>query len=160
MNSENKRQYILAAVLLAVIVYYLWDSGYLGGKTGTAVQSETAAIAATVTAPVAPAVSIPDMSRIEKLLKSGWPEDWSQDPFYYVSADLQEGDGLLFDKATKASTLDLTGISCISNSCTAVINSNILREGDVISGYRLDKIAFRYVILSKGDQSIRLILTQ
>lgn len=159
MNGENKRQYILAAILLAVIAYYLWDAGYLGGKTETAVQSETAAITATVTAP-APAVSIPDMSRIEKLLKSNWPEDWSKDPFYYVSADLQEGDGLLFDKATKASTLDLTGISCVSNSCTAVINSNILREGDVISGYRLDKIAFRYVILSKGDQSIRLILTQ
>ncbi|NOZ09150.1 MAG: general secretion pathway protein GspB [FCB group bacterium] len=159
MNSDTKRQYILAAILLTVIAYYLWDAGYFGGKTEQGIQP-IPAVTTTATAAAAPAVSIPDMSRIEKLLKSNWPEDWEKDPFYYVTADLQEGDGLLFDKATKASTLDLTGISCISNSCSAVINSNILREGDVISGYRLDKIAFQYVILSKGDQSIRLILTQ
>ncbi len=158
MNGDNKRQYVFAAILLLVIFYYFWDAGYFSKNSETQVQA--ASMAASPATHTPPTITIRDMSRINGLLKNDWPEDYAKDPFYYVTADLQGGDGLLFDKASKASSLDLTGISCISNSCTAVINSNILREGDVISGYKLDKIAFRYVILNKGDQSIRLILTQ
>jgi len=68
----------------------------------------------------------------------------------------------LFGKSNSSfrSRLELTGISWQGNSGFAIVSNSVVKEGDLVGGYLVEKIAFNHVVMVKGSQSMRLSLNE
>lgn len=160
----NMRTKIMLGVLVALLLYFLYDSGMFSSKGGSsrpqklAIDNVAAKSGGGATEDVALEIAL--VGGIE------WDGKWKDDPFYYIAPEtLKAGPKKgLVDKLLgsaemgKATNMDLTGISWHGNSGYAIINGNIAKVGDKISGYTVEKIALTYVVLGKGRQTIRLSL--
>jgi hypothetical protein len=154
----------MLGVLVALLLYFLYDSGMFSSKGGPtspkklAVEKVLAESGGEVTEDVVLDIAL--VGGIE------WDGKWKDDPFYYIAPEtLKAGPKKgLVDKLLgsaemgKATNMNLTGISWHGNSGYAIINGNIAKVGDKISGYTVEKIALTYVVLGKGRQTIRLSL--
>lgn len=80
---------------------------------------------------------------------------WPKDPFHQnipaPHIDLAEPEK---ETATQEAPLTLQGILEIENRYRAMINDTILREGDVMAAYRVQKIAASYVLLRHANGHI------
>lgn len=73
---------------------------------------------------------------------------WGRDPFVQARPDLDEED--ILDK------LRLSAISVQGDSRMALINSNLVRVGDIINGMKVNSILTDRVILTSGNRTYQL----
>ncbi|MBC8479715.1 MAG: hypothetical protein H8D46_04565 [FCB group bacterium] len=156
--SSNKRTPILAVFLIIVIGYFLIDSGIIPLGAQPLAEAESASAKAQITAAAITPNIICDYERLNKLNEKHADVKWDKDPFFYLG-NSRGGTNPLFG-GRRNSGMDLTGISCITNTCSAVINSEIVKEGDSISGHTVKKIEMKYVLLDRGGNTIRLMLNE
>ncbi len=163
-KPEINRQTILAVLLVIIVFYYIIDSGmFSDGNVKTPVKN----IAKSLSGNEMPA-DLSDINRIIELasvIEINWENDWDKDPFFYVSQDtMQSGDGFLdgffgnVGEGANIESLTLTGISWRGSSGFAIINGQIAKVDDVVSGYTVEKITLNQVILKQGAKTIRLSL--
>ncbi len=160
MNKLDTRQKVLLVVLGLTIVYFLYDYGFLSfgsDEPGIGmVQPESSASS-----------SNSNKADVEKIkmyvLASGsndirFDGDWNNDPFFYAKNDTMKA--VVKDKEEKVpeTIFELVGISWQGGFGYALIGEDILQENDIISGYIVEKISSDYVILSKGDSTIKLTM--
>lgn len=168
MDKLNKRQIILIGVLLVVATYYVIDSGMLTSARPAQSSSEAPKPVNVAEAEKGDVDDVKKYTRVASLLEFKWEDSWEKDPFFYVSADLLEGgkEERLINRvfgpsdAERASEFRLTGISWVGNSGFALINENVVKEGDTIGGFRVEHVAFTHVILRQGSETIRLTISR
>jgi len=165
LKQFNARSAILLAVLIGLIIYGLFDAGIIGsggvdgdnlfGLTNNESSSSISAMEAAQLRTDAP------------LRALAWNGGWESDPFFYAEAETTDalGGGILgslfgsMDGGDRP-TLDLTGISWVGNVGMALINGDILEEGDRVSGYQITKIAFDHIILRRGTSIVKVTMDE
>jgi len=155
----------MLGVLVALLVYFLYDSGMFSSKGGVPRPRKLNVDDVLTTSNGA---NMTKEAVLDMALVGGieWEGKWKDDPFYYIAPEtLKTGPKKgLVDKLLgsadigEATNMNLTGISWHGNSGYAIINGNIAKVGDKISGYTVEKIALTYVVLGKGRQTIRISL--
>jgi len=164
MNQLTRRQIILIGALVIMLIYYFVDSGIFSSKEVLkAVKPNVSETEATKEVD-----NIDVYTRLSSVAEISWSGDWTNDPFFYATTSTSKNaqdKGLInkiFGSAEEAlsSNFSLTGISWLGNSGFALINESVVKEGDVIGGYTVDRIAFNYVILKQGMKTIRLSLNE
>ncbi|MBI1871087.1 MAG: hypothetical protein HYS07_07845 [Chlamydiae bacterium] len=77
---------------------------------------------------------------------------WGMDPFRNPESPIRE------EKAgsTEARNLSLSGVSWYQDRGAAIINNQIVHEGDRIGDFTVQYILKDHVLLQKGDQTIEL----
>jgi hypothetical protein len=167
MDNDKKRMIILLGILAVVVVYYLWSIGLFSwDKTETLappiIQPSTVPHAAL---PIgAKSDNIEDYSQPVKEFR--FDGAWVRDPFYYFDTDsLRAARG-----AYGLANMRLTGISLrkgfdyslintmMFNETDTLMTTNILKEGDKLGDFTVEKIAFDYIILSQDTEKMRLTL--
>lgn len=161
----NKRQKILFIALAILVVVYLADQGIFSssdpGKGGSDGRREGSISAENLQRTVeADRAGYQSTDRLKEFTYDG---DWETDPFYYLSPEELEAqnNGLvsaLFGSEGDAGSLTLTAISLRGTRGMAIINDEIVTEGDRIGGFVVDQIESNFVILKKGNQPLRINL--
>ena len=161
----NARSAILLVVLLGLMAYGLYDAGIIGSGDGDvenlfglAKSSSTASTSALEAA----------KSRTTAPLRSlKWSGGWESDPFFYAEAETTNalGGGILGSlfgnmDGDDIPSLKLTGISWVGNVGMALINGDILEEGDRVAGYQITKIAFDHIILRRGTSIVKVNMNE
>ncbi len=157
----NARSAILLVVLLALMTYGLFDAGIIGSGNGDVENLFGLTKSGSSEAATAREVS---ESRAGSPLKSlVWTGGWESDPFFYAEAETTNalGGGILGSlfgnmDGDDIPSLDLTGISWVGNVGMALINGDILEEGDRVAGYQITKIAFDHIILRRGTSIVKV----
>jgi len=161
----NFRSGALLVVLFGMIIFALFDAGIIGsgdgdvenlfGLTRSSESSQVSALEATKLRTDAP---------IRSLV---WDGGWESDPFFYAEAETTDalGGGILGSlfgsmDGDERPSLDLTGISWVGNVGMALINGDILEEGDKVSGYQITKIAFDHIILRRGTSIVKVSMDE
>lgn len=166
MNKLNKRQLILIGILVIMLIILFADSDFF--SVGKSIAKE---IKSTIKDDI---IGLTDQSDdvyfayLAPISELNWLGSWENDPFFYVSVDTIGGsskEGIISDifgssQGKDVKGFELSGISWHGNSGYALINESIVKEGDAIGGYKVDKIASNYVILKQGAQAIRLSLNE
>ena len=162
-KSLNTRSVILLVVLICLMLYGLIDSGLLStGDTG--VDKLLGLNKGSGTAPMS-AREASKYRSAAPLQALGWKGGWKSDPFFYAEAETTDalGGGILgslfgaIDGGDRPS-LDLSMISWNGNVGMALVNGDILEEGDRVAGYQITKIAFDHIILRKGTSIVKVNL--
>lgn len=161
----KNRQKLLFLVLAILLVVYLIDQGvFSGGDSGSQSLSDRkssqimeADQRRTVEADRA---SYQAADRMKTFQYDG---EWASDPFYYLTAEEldAQNNGLmssLFGLDGSQPTIELTAISLRGTRGMAIINDEIVTEGDRIAGFVVDQIESNFVILKKGNQPLRINL--
>ncbi len=157
----NARSAILLLVLLALMTYGLFDAGIIGSGNGDVENLFGLTKGGSSETATAREVS---ESRTSKPLRSlAWSGGWESDPFFYAEAETTNalGGGILGSlfgnmDGDDVPSLDLTGISWVGNVGMALINGDILEEGDRVAGYQITKIAFDHIILRRGTSIVKV----
>jgi hypothetical protein len=160
----NARSAILLVILLSLMTYGLFDAGIIGSGDGD-VENLFGLTKSTSEAAISREIT---ESRNAKPLKSlAWNGGWESDPFFYAEAETTNaiGGGILGSLMGKMDgddipSLDLTGISWVGNVGMALINGDILEEGDRVAGYQITKIAFDHIILRKGTSIVKVNMNE
>ncbi|MCB9057302.1 MAG: hypothetical protein H6627_01980 [Calditrichae bacterium] len=76
--------------------------------------------------------------------------NWDRDPFYNSSIRVSK---TVYRNTVKETTFQLKAISFSEGMSVAMINSQVLKVGDTIEGYKVSKIEPKQVILEKDGQS-------
>ncbi len=159
----NVRTIVLMVVLAGMIIYYLFTSGLIsfeGGDSenlfGLSVGSSSSTLSAREASKFRTALPLRAVI---------WKSDWESDPFYYAEAETTDalGGGLIGSifgtlEGGDRPSLKITGISWAGNVGMALINGDILEEGDRVAGYQITKIAFDHVILRRGTSIVKVNL--
>ena len=165
LKQLNARSAILLVILLGLMTYGLFDAGIIGSGGGD-VEKLFGLTNSSSSEPISAREAA--KLRTDAPLKSlMWSGGWESDPFFYAEAETTDalGGGILgslfgnLDGEDRPS-LDLTGISWVGNVGMALINGDILEEGDRVSGYRLTKIAFDHIILRKGTSIVKVSMDE
>jgi len=162
----NARSIILLVILLIVASYGIITSGLIGSGNGDVEKlfglKSSGSSDATSTIK-----NNPEFRSATPLKAVVWQGNWESDPFFYAEAETTNalGGGVLgslFGKldAGDRPSLTLTGISWNGNVGMALINGDILEEGDRIAGYQITKIAFDHVILRRGTSIVKVSLDE
>lgn len=164
---KNKRSIILFIILIIILVFYVKESGIFSNDS---VKNPVLNLTKSISGYDAEEFDDDDIQRIIELasvIDVIWENDWDADPFFYISPEslnTKSKGGLIsgifgtVEEATSAVGLSLTGISWHGNSGYAIINGQIAKEDDVISGYTIEKITINNVILKQDSKTIRLTL--
>jgi len=167
INPKNKRSIILSVILGIILVYYFIDSGTFTNDNTKTLGSD---LTKSISGYDSEEFDDEDIKRIIELasvVEVSWANDWDKDPFFYISPEslsTRSKGGLIsgifgtVEEATSAVGLSLTGISWHGNSGYAIINGQIAKENDVISGYTIEKITIDHVILKQDLRTLRLTL--
>jgi hypothetical protein len=157
ISKSQKRLFILLAIIASYAVYDLATAKPRPAKSvaETAAQAtgaQTEAVSAIVAAIAQPAVQM-------SLLVS----DWRRDPFRkqaekMTAYNLNKVVETLL--VPKLGNLHLTAISKSGNKSYALINDQILTQGEVMNGYKIVDIQATQVILKKNDFSFTLTLPE
>ena len=162
LKQLNARSAILLVVLVSLMLYGLFDAGIIGSGDG-----EGDSFLSNLTKSSSSAtVSARDASKFRTAvpLKAViWDGGWVSDPFFYAQAETTDalGGGILgslfgsLDGGEKPN-LELSGISWNGSIGMAIINGDILEEGDRVAGYQITKIAFDHIILRKGTSIVKV----
>jgi len=157
----NTRTALLLIVLVSLMIYGLFDAGIIGSGNGEVEKLFGLSKSGSSASPSARDAS---KFRTATPLKSlTWNGGWEADPFFYAEAETTNaiGGGLLGSLFSNADggdipSLKLTGISWVGNVGMALINGDILEEGDRVAGYQITKIAFDHIILRKGTSIVKV----
>ncbi len=155
---------ILLVVLIGLMLYGLIDSGLLStGDTGV-----DKLLGLNKNNGESKPISARDASKYRSaapLQTLAWKSGWESDPFYYAEAETTDalGGGILgslfgnLDGGDRPN-LELSMISWNGNVGMALVNGDILEEGDRVAGYQITKIAFDHIILRKGTSIVKVNL--
>ena len=156
------RSVALLVILIALGIYYLVTSGILttGGSDGGDLFGLSVGGGSSAPLSAREASKFRSATPLRTLV---WKNDWESDPFFYAEAETTDalGGGVLgslfgnMDGGDRPS-LELSGISWNGNVGMALINGDILEEGDRVAGYQITKIAFDHVILRKGTSIVKV----
>ncbi len=143
LTKSQKRLLILLAIVLAYAVFDVsrnWDTymGFYKGKKGTVHKKKNS--------------TTRDASL--KIRKVEYTKDWNQDPFY-VAVKTKPRKRVVRRRTV---SFHLKAISFAGDNSIAMINSRIMKVGDVINGYRLVSIQPKRVVLQKGTEKKVLTL--
>lgn len=161
----NTRSIVLLAVLISLLLYYLFTSGIFGSGDGEGDNLFGLPIGGSSDAQKT-ALSTSKFRTATPLKAVIWNGGWESDPFFYAQAETTDalGGGVLgsilfgsLDGENRPS-LALTGISWNGNIGMALINGDILEEGGRVAGYQITKIAFDHVIMRKGTSIVKVNL--
>lgn len=160
----NARTIVLMVILVALAIYYLVTSGLITTGDGEGAELFGLSVGGSSSAPISAREA--SKYRTATPLKAViWSSDWESDPFFYAEAETTDalGGGVLgslfgsLDGEDRPS-LDLAGISWNGNVGMALINGDILGEGDRVAGYQITKIAFDHVIMRRGTSIVKVNL--
>lgn len=165
LKGMNSRSIVLLVILISLGIYYLIDSGILSTGDG---DSDIFGIPLGGSSSSPASIREASKFRTSTPLKAViWNSGWDSDPFFYAEAETTDalGGGLLgslfgsLDGGERPS-MELTGILWNGNVGTALINGNILGEGDRVAGYQITKISYDHVILRKGTSIVKVSLDE
>jgi len=156
----NARLIILIAVFVVMVVYLLFDRGIIGGGEG---ESGVFGIGGTPE-PTKQIAALSANRRSVPIRELNWVKTWDEDPFFYAEAETTNAGetsilGTIMGNVENVN-FKLGGISWRGNQGAALINGNVLAEGDRISGYQVTKIAYDHVILRRGTNIVRIALNE
>jgi hypothetical protein len=172
-KNDNKRLFILLGILGVLLVYLILSRTVFSKSKPTPTQRVNN-VNTVVNVPVETISKNRQMvvKRINNpnyvVPKFEYNGIWLNDPFFYLDEDSLEA--LRERELGQYTRLTLTGISLHDDGGYSLINSvvmtdvdtimtaSVLKEGDEFKGYRVEKIEFDHVILSKGNRKIRLEL--
>ena len=157
----NARSAILLVILLSLMVYGLFDAGIIGSAGGDV--DNLFGLSKSSSSSTATAGEVSESRTSRPLMALSWSGGWESDPFFYAEAETTNalGGGLLGSlfgnlDGDDIPSLNLTGISWVGNAGMALINGDILEEGDRVAGYQITKIAFDHIILRKGTSIVKV----
>ena len=158
----NLRTLLLSVILIALIIYVLITRGYISLDSEDGGDLFGISVSANPTQPLS-AREASRFRRAEPIASITWDRGWDSDPFFYAEAETTDvaGAGVLgalfgtMDGNDRPS-LKLDGISWNGNVGMALINGDILAEGDRVAGYQITKIAFDHVILRRGTSIVKV----
>ena len=161
----NARSAILLVFLLSAMTYGLFDAGIIGSGNG-GVENLLGLTSSSSSSPASARETA--KSRTAAPLRSlTWSGGWESDPFFYAEAETTNalGGGLLGSlfgnlDGDDVPSLNLTGISWAGNVGMALINGDILEEGDRVAGYQITKIAFDHIILRRGTSIVKVNMNE
>lgn len=163
MKKIKKRQFILLAIFLILVIYLMYDRDVFSrNKSAREKQVD-------IDNPTENHDGLTDFKKyanVHAIKELEWNGKWERDPFFYPAIDSTEaGEGLvdlIFGAVdeVKPDRLKLTGISWHGNSGYALIDGSIVREGNKIGGHEVKKITHNYVILTQGTQIKRLEINE
>jgi len=161
----NLRSGALLVILIALIIYALIDAGIIG--SGGADVEKLLGLAKPSSSTQLSALEASKLRTDAPIRALNWRGGWESDPFFYAEAETTNalGGGILGSllgsmDGEERPSLDLTGISWAGNVGMALINGDILEEGDKVSGYQITKIAFDHIILRKGTSIVKVSLDE
>ena len=163
-KKMNARSITLLVILIALAGYYLFTSGLIttGGSEGTEIFGLSVGGSSKAPMSAKEASKYRSASPLKAVI---WESDWQSDPFFYAEAETTDalGGGVLGSifgtlEGADRPNLKLSGISWNGNSGMALINGDILGEGDRVAGYQISKIAFDHVILRRGTSIVKVNL--
>ncbi|NQU67487.1 MAG: hypothetical protein HQ510_06045 [Candidatus Marinimicrobia bacterium] len=161
MKDINTRQKVLLAVFGIFFIYFLYDYGFLsfgGGVDGVKVENQQENVSGLS------GHSLIDINKIRMYVAASrvsemeFEDDWDRDPFFYADDETITTEAKKPEEKEPDIIFKLVGISWQGGYGFALIGEDILQENDVIEGYIVEKISSDYVILSKGDSTIKLTL--
>jgi hypothetical protein len=150
MRKLDKRQKNLVILLVVVIVIAAIDfvinmDDYLGfygsDKEKTPVEVAKAKVS--------------EKSNTKSVFQHASAKEWGSDPFYDPANEVVKR---VVKPQVKVITLTLKAISFSENMSVAMINNQVLSEGDTIEGYTVQKIELKQVTLIKDGQTKTLKL--
>lgn len=148
--SERNRITLVFAILIVVSIW-----GYFSifeGKDKKARQSQPSVPA--TSSPIEPGIQVEsaaDASLSDELIAQLHAESWGKDPFYH-DFSIPEAT----PQVTEEVSLHLLGIVYRELNARALINGQVLKEGDFLDKYKIIKIAPDYVDLESGGKTITL----
>ena len=150
-KNEKRMLVIIGVIVIAFVVmdpYYLWKTKpepELTEKQKKRKEQKEKLVADKET--VTPKKTITEQTRF--IPRDPIPlKGWGRDPFVQARPDLDEGS--ILDK------LRLSAISVQGDSRMALINSKLVRVGDVINGLKVNSIETDWVILTSGNRTYKL----
>jgi len=165
LKQFNARTAILLVALVGISIYGLFDAGIIGSGDGE-VEAFLGLTKSSASSPTT-AKEAAELRTTTPLRSLVWKGGWESDPFFYAEAETTNamGGGLLGSllsnmDGSDAPSLNLTGISWVGNVGMALINGDILEEGDRVSGYQITKIAFDHIILRKGTSIVKVSMNE
>ena len=155
----------LLVILVALLGYFLFSSGLISFDSSESDNLFGLSVGSTSSSSALSAREASKFRTATPLKAVIWKSDWESDPFYYAEAETTDalGGGIIgtlfgsLDGGERPS-LSISGISWNGNVGMAIINGDILEEGDRISGYQITKIAFDHVILRRGTSIVKVSL--
>ena len=163
-KQMNARSIVLLAILISLLLYYLVTSGILSTGDGEGDNLFGLPIGGSSDSKVA-TQETSKFRTATPLRAVIWKGGWESDPFFYAQAETTDalGGGILGSifgslEGGERPSLKLTGISWNGNIGMALINGDILEEGDRVAGYQITKIAFDHVIMRKGTSIVKVNL--
>jgi len=152
ITQSQKRLLIILGIVLVYFIYDLisnmntYKNIYLGSEDSSVVAD-----------------SVDSLGRQANLGENQKQKEylnkWGESPFYVFSATTKKyirKNGRRV--AVKKNPLQLLAISLRKNRSVALINDKIVKVGDIISGYQVERIDKRTVYLSNGKKKIKLVL--
>jgi len=156
-NAESKKIAILGVLILILTIVLLNNLSSAKKKKmqeqsakaqAIKTQSVTSAVGSSVSQAAKSASVVEQIQRQPERLKNLY---WDKDPFYPRTSKITSRQGGLFLKGISFSD---------SGSSFAVINDEILQEGDKIGEWKIIKIQEKQVILEKNGQQFILALEE
>ncbi len=147
LTKSQKRLLIFLSLVLIYFVYDIitdWDTyaGFYGGKKKT-VQTQKKKNK-----------NLPEKASV-KTREQSYLAGWGRNPFYEKPTPKK-----VVSKKTKKKriNLHLYAVSMKDNNSVALINDRVVKIGDMISGFTLEKIEKKQVRLSDGKKTVVLKL--
>ena len=160
----NARTIALLVILFAAMIYGLIDYGIIDFSAGEDGDLFGISVGGNANKPLT-AREASKFRKTEPIAAVIWDSDWNRDPFFYAEAETTDAAGAgvlgaLFGTmdSDQAPSLELAGISWNGNVGMALINGDVLEEGDRVAGYQITKIAFDHVILRRGTSIVKVSL--
>ena len=163
-KNKNARSIALLVILVCLMIYGLIDAGII--STGSDEVDNLLGLSKNNSSSDALSGLPASKFRTAAPLRAiNWKSGWEADPFYYAEAETTNalGGGILgslfgnLDGEDRPS-LNLSGISWNGSVGMALINGDILEEGDRVAGYQITKIAFDHIILRRGTSIVKVNL--
>ncbi len=164
LKNKNVRSGILLVILVGAMIFGLIDAGIIGSGDGDVDNLFGLTKSSSSSNPLS-GLEASKFRTAAPLKSITWNKGWESDPFYYAEAETTNalGGGILGSlfgtlEGGDRPSLNLSGISWNGNIGMALINGDILEEGDRVAGYQITKIAFDHIILRKGTSIVKVNL--
>ena len=163
MKDITQRQKFMIGVLIVMFIYMLYDYGVFSFGGDEQMAEKTTQMVPIVDDPNRKSIDLGRIATIKnsiRVFKLDYLGTWDlQDPFYYPSLDTVKTavPGVEPEEEPKV-VFNLSGISWDGNYGFALIGNDIIQENDIINGYLVEKIAADYVLLSNGEETLKLTL--
>ncbi|MCK4858606.1 MAG: hypothetical protein KAT58_11600 [candidate division Zixibacteria bacterium] len=146
--TDKKRKTLVFGILVVAVIWGIWNNPFSSGKKESADAPRQ--VANHVAPVVKPAVVGPALAASFANL-----EDWRHDPFVRTE---RAAPRKTTAPAAAGPSFKLSVISRRGDNSMVIINGRVLRETDMIEGWKVVSIADNSVRLAKGSLTTKLTL--